>query len=156
MIIKSSLFLSIIAWSVLVRVPLHPAPTNLIACVPSPSSTPDLTSKICWSCGKVMFLHPSVSHSVHRGEGVSVWCHFLFGCLVPCSFQGVCRCSHVPSGGVYLTETPWTEISRHRPPVQRPPDRDLHGQKPPWTETPLYGKGGMHPTGMNSCWHIFI
>ena len=29
-----------------------------------------------------------VCYSVH-GEGVSVWCHFLSGCLVPCSFEGV-------------------------------------------------------------------
>ena len=35
-----------------------------------------------------MFLHLSVSHSVHRGDRVSVWCHFLSGCLVPCSFWG--------------------------------------------------------------------
>ena len=36
--------------------------------------------------GKVMFLHVSVSHSVHMG--VSVWCHFLSGCLVTCPFWG--------------------------------------------------------------------
>ena len=34
-----------------------------------------------WSCGKVMFLHLSVSHSVHRGEGVS--CHFLLWIAPP-------------------------------------------------------------------------
>ena len=59
------------------------------------------------SCGKVMFLHPSVSHSVHRG-GLCMM-SLLSGWLVPCSFQGVsvsgpmfllgvCLWSHVPCG----------------------------------------------------------
>ena len=39
-----------------------------------------------------------VCHSVHRGA--HVWCHFLSGCLVPCSFQGcLCPCFYVPSRG---------------------------------------------------------
>ena len=37
--------------------------------------------------GKVIFSQACVGHSVHR-EGISVWCHFLSGCLVLCSFQG--------------------------------------------------------------------
>ena len=40
-------------------------------------------------------------------QGVSVWCHFLSGCLVPCSFQGgvlplrcgVCLQESLPPGG---------------------------------------------------------
>ena len=32
----------------------------------------------------LMFSERRVSHSVHMG--VSLWCHFLSGCLVPCSF----------------------------------------------------------------------
>ena len=87
-----------------------------------------------------MFLHLSVSHSVHRGEGISVWCHFLSGCLVPCSFWGLCLWPHVPSGGslsrgVSLTETPL--------------GRDPLGQRSP---VPLMVKSGCtHPTGMHSC-----
>ena len=52
------------------------------------------------SCGKVMFLHLSVSHSVHRGRGVSV------------------------------RETPWTETHQQRSPqtetpqTETPMDRD--------------------------------
>ena len=53
--------------------------------------------------GKVM-LFTHVCHSVHgRGwERVSVWCHFLSGCLVLCSFSGggLCLWSHVPSVGL--------------------------------------------------------
>ena len=33
-----------------------------------------------------MFSQACASHSVHRGEGVSIWCHFLSCYLVPCSF----------------------------------------------------------------------
>ena len=33
-----------------------------------------------------MFLHMSV---ILSGGRFSIWCHFLSGCLVPCSFQGV-------------------------------------------------------------------
>ena len=52
--------------------------------------------------GKVIFSQACASQSVHRGERVSVWCHFLSGCLVPCSFWegSLCAWSHVPSGGL--------------------------------------------------------
>ena len=61
--------------------------------------------------GKVMFSEACVSHSVHRGWGVSVWFHFLSGYLVPCSFQGVSVPSHTflcPEGGLY----PWRSLFR--------------------------------------------
>ena len=41
-------------------------------------------------CDRVMFSEASVSNSVSgvggEGGGISVWCHFLPGCLVQCSF----------------------------------------------------------------------
>ena len=53
------------------------------------------------SCGKVKFLHLSVSHSVHRG-----WRESLYdatSCLAPLSYfssnVGICLWSHVPSRG---------------------------------------------------------
>ena len=52
-------------------------------------------------------LHLSVSHSVHRG--VSVWCHFLSGYLVPCSFRGVCVQGGLWQGGLCSGALPWTE-----------------------------------------------
>ena len=60
--------------------------------------------------GKVMFSHLSISHSVH-GLGVSVWCHFLSGCLVPCSFGGV----SVP-GPMSLGEGVCPGVSLGKPP----------------------------------------
>ena len=73
--------------------------------------------------GKVMFSQVCVSHSVHKEEGVSVWCHFLSGCPVPCSF--------------------WWSGQRPPPPGQRPL---LDGDPPPpWQRPfldrdPLYSK----------------
>ena len=47
------------------------------------------------SCGKVMFLHLSVSHSVHRGRGV---------------------CGRHPQAETPQAETPWADTpSRHSP-----------------------------------------
>ena len=37
--------------------------------------------------GKIIFSEARISHSVNKGV-VSVWCHFLSGCLVPSSFRG--------------------------------------------------------------------
>ena len=50
--------------------------------------------------GKVMFLHMSVI-LCNGAKGVSVWCHLLSVCLVPCSFQrgGLCP-GGSPSGGL--------------------------------------------------------
>ena len=64
------------------------------------------------SCGKIMFLHLSVSRSVHRDRGSLYDVNFLSGYLVPCSFQGVSvsgPMSLVFVQGVSLTETPQTE-----------------------------------------------
>ena len=48
--------------------------------------------------GKVMFLHLSVSHSVHMGA--SVWCHFLFWMPGPMFLlRGLRLWAHVPCGG---------------------------------------------------------
>ena len=89
------------------------------------------------SCGRVMFLHLSVSLSVHGG------CLALgLGCVVM-GPEGV------PLGlGVY---TPWshtplvTPLWSHTPPGLRPrtqtPTHTHYGQK----------AGGTHPTGMLSC-----
>ena len=45
-------------------------------------------------------------HSVYRGMFlwmyVSVWCHFLSGCLVPYSLGGLCLLSRVPSGSLCI------------------------------------------------------
>ena len=76
-----------------------------------------------------------VCYSVH-GEGVSVWCHFLSDCLVPCSFKGVsvsgsmflprgvCLWSHVHSKGVSVSGPMFPRgvslTSLHIPPGQRP------------------------------------
>ena len=50
-----------------------------------------------WS--RVIFSQACASRSVQRG--VSLWCHCLSGCLMPCSFwEGLCVWSHVPSGGL--------------------------------------------------------
>ena len=58
------------------------------------------------SCGKVMFLHLSVSHSVHRERG---------------SLSGRPPPTETPQ-----TETPWTETPRIEtsPSPERPPERD--------------------------------
>ena len=112
------------------------------------------------SCGKVTFLHLSVSHSVHR-KGVESL-HGVTSCLAawshvpsgggPLSWRGLClggslsRGVSVPrslSRGVSV----WGSLSgrspqkehgtRDRdPPGQRPLDRNPLGQRPP----PLYGK----------------
>ena len=86
------------------------------------------------SCGKVMFLHLSVSYSVHRG---SVSEHAMAG--------GVCPWVQ----GVY------TPLGRHpldnAPLGQTPPQTHTHLWTPPETDT---SAGGAHPTGMHSCFEI--
>ena len=73
-----------------------------------------------------MFLHLSVSHSVHwEGEwGLPE---------TPCTETPLYR-------DPPCTETPWTGTLGQRPPGQRPPEPDRYL---PWTET--------HLTGMHSC-----
>ena len=93
---------------------------------------------------KVMFLHLSVSHSVHRG---STWAGTPPGRYTPLG-------KYTPDRYTPLAGTP--------PPRQvHPPDRYTPQQvHPPGQVHPLgavhagrYGQqaGGMHPTGMHSC-----
>ena len=113
------------------------------------------------SCGKVMFLHLSVSHSVHRGVcmmSLLVWLldpMFLLGrefsvsgpmflpgeglSLVPCSFWGSLSWFHVPSWGVSLTKPPWS--SSYVPSG----GGAVCLTETPWTEIPMYSKEqGLH------------
>ena len=113
-------------------------------------------------CGKIMFLHLSVSHSVHGGRGslydvtscLAVWSHVFFWrvsvsgpIFLP---RGLCLWSHVLLG-VSVQGDLYDKDSSEDPPGQRPPDRDPldrdpPGQRPlnrppnrnPWKETPLY------------------
>ena len=85
------------------------------------------------SCGKVMFLHLSVSHSVHRtGSGVSVSVH---------------------AGIPPPTPTPPGQLGRH-PPWQTPP-----GQTPLCSVHAgidmATAADGTHPTGMHSCFEDY-
>ena len=84
------------------------------------------------SCGKLMFLHLSVSHSVHRGVSAS-------------GPRGWDVATHPPG-----RHSPWADT-----PGQTPP-----GQTPPWANTPLADtpcpvhvgiwstSDGTQPTGM--------
>ena len=95
------------------------------------------------------------------GEGVSVWCHFLSGCLVPCSFlegESLCLvpCSFqglgisVQKGGVSVQKGSYVQrgsLSRGRSLWGRPP-----GLKPPV----LWKAGGTNPTGMLSCSSLIL
>ena len=74
------------------------------------------------SCGKVMFLHLSVSHSVHRG------------CVYP-STQRVGVCIPVCNGERVLPLGPG---------VYTPPGQTPSGQTPCWADTP---SGHTHPLG---------
>ena len=110
------------------------------------------------SCGKVMFLHLSVNHSVHGG--VSVWCHCLSSCQVPCSFWwhlGLFLC--FGWGRVYLTKTPWTDSSltetllgQRLHQTENPLDRDPTSQRTFWTETPCTIKSRQYA----SYWKAFL
>ena len=89
------------------------------------------------SCGKVMFLHLSVSHSVHRGGSASG------------SGGGVCHtppCADTPLGRYPLSRhTPGQTfpLARH-PPLGQTPHLS---QTPPWPDTPL----GRHLLP-SACW----
>ena len=82
-------------------------------------------------------------------RGVSVWCHFLSGCLVPSSFCGVSRGYLSPvrylsrkglyPGGLCPGGSPWQNPA---PPAETPPVR--------WRAV------GTHPTGMLSCYRIYL
>ena len=80
---------------------------------------------------KVMFLHVSVSHSVHRGVCLSACWDIPLGADPPLA--------HTASG-------------THTPPEQTPLE-----QTPPSAEhAQRYGQctGGTHPTGMQSCYML--
>ena len=88
------------------------------------------------SCGKVMFLHLSVSHSVHRGRSV---------------------CGRHPQADTHLGRYP-----RGRHPRGRHPQADTPQAETPWADTPGRHSPGQtataadstHPTGMHSCWNL--
>ena len=89
------------------------------------------------SCGKVMFLHLSVSHSVHRGG-------------LPLVQGDVCHThpwADTPRADISLARhSPWPDtplLARH-PPLGQTPHLS---QTPPWPDTPL----GRHPLS-NACW----
>ena len=67
-------------------------------------------------CGKVMFLHLSVNHSVHKGV-----------CIPACNGWG-CVSQHA-MGGVCL----W--VKGGTPPWADTPRADPSGHKPPWADT---------------------
>ena len=93
--------------------------------------------------GKVIFSQACVSHSVHRR--VPVWCHFLSGCLVPCSLwgsvsvqRGLCPGALCPGGLCSLS-------------------RGSLSGRPPRQRTPVCWRvGSMHPTGMLSSFTVFF
>ena len=100
---------------------------------------------ICWiclcifyrpqrSCGKVMFLHLSVSHSVHRGRG----------CLPQCMLGYPPPLAGTPPGQVHpQANTPPRQVhppGRYTPQASTPPGQ-VH---PPWQVTP---PGHVHPHG---------
>ena len=90
--------------------------------------------------GKVKLLHLSVSHSVHRGR-VSAPLH-----------AGIHPPANTPPGRLTPPQADEpldrnTNLGRHplgRPPV--PPDTTGYGPK----------AGGNHPTGMHSCFNMFV
>ena len=102
------------------------------------------------SCGKVMFLHLSVSHSVHRGvyssiqraRGVYPSMQWAGGCT-PIGRHSIALGRH-PPGRHAPGQTP--PLGRHPP--QTPPGKHPLGRHPFETATEA---GGKHPTGMHSC-----
>ena len=92
-------------------------------------------------------------------DGVSAWCHFLSGCLVPCSFWrgrgsfvlGICvwggglcpggSLSRGVSGGLCQGDLPRRNMVPDREQIENPWTK-TPWQKPPWTEPPppFYGK----------------
>ena len=97
------------------------------------------------SCGKVMFLHLSVSHSIHgdvRGYGSGVCVSGSGGVYNPSGHTPPCHTSWPHTS---LGHTP-RHPSGHTPspgPTQPPPH---YGEQP----------GGTHPTGMLSCFNFFF
>ena len=95
---------------------------------------------IITACKLRLFLHLSVSHSVHRGVSASV------------------------HAGIH--NTPPADTPQSRPHLDRPPEADnLPEQTPPGSRHPQgavhagrYGQqaGGTHPTGMHTCFQYMF
>ena len=114
-----------------------------------------------WSCGKAMFLYLSVSHSVHRGRGVSA--SGSVGCLP--LVRSVCVCLWVRGVGVHPQDRHGVSASgsggcsplgRHiseadTPPGQTPLQADTHRQTPHPRQETATEACGTHPTGIDSC-----
>ena len=96
---------------------------------------------------KIIFLHLSVIHSVHRGG--------LPQCMLGYHPPG----ADTPPGQNPLDQNP---PGPYTPPEQTPPDQTPMGadtpqeQTPPGKQTPAYGlrAAGTHPTGMHSCFNL--
>ena len=74
-------------------------------------------------------------------------------------FTGVCDSVHWGERGVFVRETPWTEIPPgQRPPLDRDPlDRDPPGWRPPKTETPSRQRPrGHRPPQYGNKWVVRI
>ena len=109
------------------------------------------------SCGKVMFLHLFVSHSVQRGNfcmmSLPVWLPGLM--FLP---GGLCLWSHVPSrASVSLVPCFFWGVSvqglcpsRQRPPGYRSPGQRPSLTKTPWTETSCMVKSGWYAFYLNA------
>ena len=103
------------------------------------------------SCGKVMFLHLSVILFT-EGGGVCLWVHAVYSHL-----------EDIPGQTDPLADTPPPEadtpIGRHSPSQthtfrgRHPPRADIPPGKHPDTAT---AADGTHPTGMHSCYKIFM
>ena len=96
------------------------------------------------SCGKVMLLHLSVSHSVHRREGVSVPActtgHMTWGSLFGwVSVQGVSVQGVSVWGGVSVQGVPVRGVSVQGGLCLMVSVQGVSVRETPQTETPLYG-----------------
>ena len=84
-----------------------------------------------YSCGKVMFLHLSVSHSVHGGvSGRHPWADTSLGRHL------LGRYPPTPLGRHSLGKHPWAKIPGQTPPGRHPLGRHPFGQTPLWADTP--------------------
>ena len=103
---------------------------------------------------KVIFLHLSVIHSVHRGGGGLPQC--MLGYHHPPRPGRPPRTRQTPSDQADAPQTRQTppRPGRHPPPRPGRPHRSPPDQAdPPGKQTPAYGlrAAGTHPTGMHSC-----
>ena len=101
-----------------------------------------------------MFLHLSVSHSVHRGGGVYPSMQWVSTIQAAALVLSLSWCG----GSIQVRSNAWWD-RLHDPQDQPPPQAD-----PPRTRHPpsavhagRYGQlaGGMHPTGIQSCFIVY-